>query len=73
MLIRNMAPEDISKIIHIWNACVSAGDVLYYPMTEASFRRKMVENIGCGPDSLIVARQSAAERFCGTDEGARRG
>ena len=57
MLIRNMAPEDISKIIHIWNACVSAGDVLYYPMTEASFRRKMVENIGCGPDSLIVAEK----------------
>ena len=58
MLIRNMVSEDIPRIIRIWNACVSAGDVLYYPMTEDSFRRKMVENAGCRPDSLLVAEKN---------------
>ena len=35
MLIRNMRPEDLSDIIRIWNECVTAGEVLYYPLDEA--------------------------------------
>ena len=55
MQIRNMCPKDVSSVIRIWNACVSSGEVLYYPFTEESFRRKMIDPIGCGPDSLMIA------------------
>ena len=55
MLIRSMRPEDLPGVIRLWNACVSSGEVLYYPLTEEYFRRKFVENAGCEPDNLLVA------------------
>ena len=59
MLIRNMRPEDLSDIIRIWNECVTAGEVLYYPLDEAYFRKKFIENEGCEPYGLLVAEQDA--------------
>ena len=55
MLIRSMQPKDAPDAIRIWNACVSSGEVLYYPMTDEAFRRKFVENTGCEPDHLMAA------------------
>ena len=55
MQIRPMRPEDPDGIIRIWNACVDAGEVLYYPLTEAYFRRKFIDGEGCEPDNLLVA------------------
>ncbi len=55
MLIRSMRPDDLPQVISIWNACVNAGEVLYYPLTEDYFRRKFVEGEGCEPDNLLVA------------------
>ena len=55
MLIRNMRPDDLPGVIRIWNACVSSGETLYYPLTEEYFRRKFVGNIGCEPENLMVA------------------
>ncbi len=55
MLIRSMQPKDAPDVIRIWNACVSSGEVLYYPMSDGIFRRKFVENTGCEPDHLMVA------------------
>ena len=55
MQIRAMREGDLSGVIHVWNACVEAGEVLYYPLTEDYFRRKFVEGEGCEPDNLLVA------------------
>jgi len=55
MQIRPMQPGDREPFIRLWNRCVDAGEVLYYPMTEAYFRRKFIEGEGCRPDGLLVA------------------
>ena len=52
-----MRPEDLSGVIRLWNACVDAGEVLYYPLTEGYFRRKFVEGEGCEPGHLLVAEE----------------
>ena len=50
-----MRKEDLSGVMRVWNACVDAGEVLYYPLTEDYFRRKFVDGEGCEPDNLLVA------------------
>ena len=55
MQIRPMRPEDLREVIRVWNACVDAGEVLYYPLTEDYFRRKFAEGDGCEPGNLLVA------------------
>ena len=55
MQIRPMRPEDLREVIRVWNACVDAGEVLYYPLTEDYFRRKFTEGDGCEPGNLLVA------------------
>ena len=50
-----MRPEDLPDVIQIWNAAVDAGEVLYFPLTEAYFRRKFVNSPGCEPENLLVA------------------
>ena len=55
MICRRMRPEDLPEVMGIWNACVEAGEVLYYPLSEAYFRRKFVGGPGCEPDLLLVA------------------
>ena len=55
MLIRQMRPEDLPGVIRIWNACVEAGEVLYYPLNEDYFHRKFTDNPGDEPENLLVA------------------
>ena len=55
MLIRQMRPEDLRAVIRLWNACVEAGEVLYYPMTEEYFQRKFRDNPGDEPEHLLIA------------------
>ena len=57
MRVRKMCPEDLPEVIRIWNACVDAGEVLYYDLTEEYFRRKFVDGPGCEPDHLLVAEE----------------
>ena len=53
--IRKMAPADLPDILQLWNGCVDAGEVLYLPMTQASFHRKFVDGPSCLPENLLVA------------------
>ncbi|MBR1586046.1 MAG: GNAT family N-acetyltransferase [Clostridia bacterium] len=55
MLIRAMRSDDLNDVIRLWNESVAAGEVLYFPLTEAYFRRKFVESNGCEADNLLVA------------------
>ena len=57
MLIRPMRAEDLGGVIRIWNACVGAGEVLYYPLTEDYFRRKFIDGEGCEPEGRLVAEE----------------
>ena len=50
-----MLPGDLPHVLRIWNACVQAGEVLYYPLTEAYFQRKFIDGEGCEPQNLLVA------------------
>lgn len=50
-----MLPQDLDAVIGLWNACVSAGEVLYYPLTQAYFTRKFIQGDGCRADNLLVA------------------
>ena len=40
MAIRLFQPEDLPGVISVWNASVDAGEVVYYPLTEAYFHQK---------------------------------
>ena len=55
MICRGMKQEDLPEVIRIWNACVDAGEVLYYPLSEEYFTRKFIEGPGCEPENLLVA------------------
>ena len=55
ILIRPFLEEDITGILDIWNACVDAGEVLYYPLTRDYFERKFLRGGGCEPENLLVA------------------
>ena len=55
MLIRSMRADDLDSVIRVWNACVNAGEVLYYPLTADYFNRKFVGADGCETDNLLVA------------------
>ena len=55
MIIRPYESADLPAVISIWNACVDAGEALYYPLTAEYFHRKFIENEGCDPALLLVA------------------
>ena len=57
MLIRSLRQTDIPSVLRLWNDCVQAGEVLYYPLTAEYFTRKFMENEGCEPDHLLVAEE----------------
>ena len=57
MRIRKMEAEDLPEVLRIWNACVDAGEVLYYPLSEEYFRRKFTESPGCEPEHLLIAEK----------------
>ncbi len=54
-LIRPYRAGDEEAIQAIWNACVSAGEVLYYPLTQAYFEKKFLRGDGCEAENLLLA------------------
>ena len=55
MQIRKMTPADLPSVLRLWNTCVDAGEVLYLPLTQESFRRKFVAGPSREPENLLVA------------------
>ncbi len=55
IIIRPFRPEDEDGILAVWNACVGAGDVLYYPLTREYFERKLLRGDGCEAENLLIA------------------
>ena len=53
--IRKMTPADLPSVLRLWNTCVDAGEVLYLPLTQESFRRKFVAGPSREPENLLVA------------------
>ena len=57
MRIRAFQPQDTDGIMRIWNSCVEAGEVLYYPLKEDYFKRKFLSGEGRSPENLLVAEK----------------
>ena len=57
MRVRPFEQADLGAVMRIWNACVSRGEVLYKPLTEAYFEKKFILNEGCEPENLLVAEE----------------
>ncbi len=55
MIVRPFRPADEAGVMNLWNACVDAGEVLYYPLTEEYFERKFLRGDGCEAENLLVA------------------
>ena len=55
MQIRKMTPADLPEVLQLWNGCVEAGEVLYLPLTQESFRRKFAAGPSREPENLLVA------------------
>lgn len=55
IIIRPFRQEDENGVLAVWNACVDAGDVLYYPLTKEYFERKFLKNDGCESENLLIA------------------
>ena len=55
MIIRSFRPADEEGLLNVWNACVDAGEVLYYPLTKAYFERKFLRGDGCEAENLLIA------------------
>ena len=53
--LRPMESRDYPSVEALWNACVKAGEVLYYPLTEKRFLETLVRHEGCEPGNLLVA------------------
>ena len=53
--LRPMESRDYPSVEALWNACVKAGEVLYYPLTEKRFLETFVRHEGCEPGNLLVA------------------
>ena len=53
--IRPMESRDYPSAEALWNACVQAGEVLYYPLTESIFQETFLRHEGCEPGNLLVA------------------
>ena len=60
MRIRPMEQADLPALMEIWNACVDAGEVLYYPLTPDYFHRKFAEGPWCEKENLLVAEEQGA-------------
>ena len=55
--IRPLRSGEEKGLLAVWNACVQAGDVLYYPLTEEYFERKFILNDGCEAENLLIAEK----------------
>ena len=76
MQIRTMRGADLPKVFRIWNDCVDAGEVLYYPLTEEYFHRKFVSGEGCEVENLLVSEEDGRVTglaHCVAPETFRRG
>ena len=60
MQARIMRSEDLPAVQGIWNAAVNAGEVLYYPLTDAYFQQKFCQGPGCEPENLLVIEKDGA-------------
>ena len=58
MDIRPFAAADLPDIPRIWNSSAETGEVLYDPLTEAYFRRKIIENEAAGPETCWPRRKT---------------
>ena len=55
MIIRPFRPADEEELLNVWNACVDAGEVLYYPLTKEYFERKFLQGDGCEAENLLIS------------------
>ena len=55
MILRPFRPADEAGVLNVWNACVDAGEVLYYPLTKEYFERKFLGGDGCEAENLLIA------------------
>ncbi len=58
MQIRLFAQGDLPGVIAVWNEAVSAGEVVYYPLTEAYFRKKFEGDPNYDPRYSFVAEEN---------------
>lgn len=66
MRIRTYLKTDLQGILRLWNDCVSAGEVLYRPLTEAYFQEKFLDFAGT---DVFVAEEEG--QLCGFLAGCR--
>lgn len=66
MRIRTYLKTDLQEILRLWNDCVSAGEVLYRPLTEAYFQEKFLDFAGT---DVFVAEEEG--QLCGFLAGCR--
>ncbi|MBR3794471.1 MAG: GNAT family N-acetyltransferase [Clostridia bacterium] len=66
MRIRTYLKTDLQDIVRLWNDCVSAGEVLYRPLTEAYFEEKFLR---FGGTDIFVAEDEG--KFFGFLAGCR--
>ncbi len=55
MDIRVMEAGDLGRVMEIWNASVAGHEVVYYPLTQAYFTQKFLENPNYDPAYSLVA------------------
>ena len=53
-MIRPMKDQDIGAVLNIWNECATAGEVVYKPLQETDWRRKMIANPECSSTEAYV-------------------
>lgn len=66
MRIRTYLDSDLQAIVCLWNDCVSAGEVLYRPLTKAYFEEKFLR---FGGTEIFVAEEDG--KLCGFLAGCR--
>ena len=66
MRIRTYLDTDLQDVVRLWNDCVSAGEVLYRPLTEAYFKEKF---LNFGAAEIFVAEEDG--KLCGFLAGCR--
>ena len=57
MTVRMMERRDLPAVIRLWNASVEAGEVLYFPLSEAYFRAKFEQDPNYSPELSLVAEE----------------
>lgn len=58
MSIRNFEKADLPSVIRLWNESVEAGEVVYYPLSEAYFHTKFELDPNYDPQYTLVAEEN---------------